>query len=116
MKSIFLFCLLIFPLSIYAASNVKLDASCESARATKLAPERSKLITDCVAKGKSQSQCSSYYKTYGDASGNSGNYTQRKYNDLPECIAARGAPSQHRAGSDRANKSRDSDPKRTNYR
>jgi hypothetical protein len=116
MKLFLFICILIIPVFSSAATDPKLDAACNAAREEKLAPERKALIQECVKQGKSQSTCSSYFSSYGDATGNSGNYTVRKYDELKECEAARNARSDHRAGSDRVNTSRDSDPKRTNYR
>ena len=116
MKYLILVFLFILATLSSAATDPKLDAACNAAREAKLAPEREALIKKCVKEGKSQSSCNSYYKSYGDATGNSGNYTVRKYDNLPECEAAREARSKHREGSNRINNSRDSDPKRTNYR
>ncbi|MFV2060027.1 MAG: hypothetical protein ACC653_05035 [Gammaproteobacteria bacterium] len=116
MKNLLLSCLLTLPMISFAATDPKLDAACDAAREAKLAPERQTLIKKCVASGKNKSQCDSYYKSYGDAAGNSRNYTARKYDNLPECVAAQKARSDHRAGSNKVNTSRDSDPKRTNYR
>jgi len=116
MNHFLLFFIVIFPVSTYAATDPKLDAACEKAREAKIAPERKEVIKQCVAGGNSQSYCNEYYNSYGDASGNSGNYTRSKYANLPECIAADKAREDYRAGSDRNNDTRDSDPKRTNYR
>ncbi len=116
MKYLILIFLFLLPTLTFAATDPKLDAACNAAREAKLAPERETLIKNCVKEGKSQASCNSYYKSYGDASGNAGNYTARKYDNLPECDTAREARSKHREGSDRTNNSRGSNPKRTNYR
>lgn len=78
------------------ASNVSGDTSlqllkekCESARESKLAPEREALIQACMAeKEKTVEQCRRYYADYGAAGRTAaGAVRVRKYNDLPECTA-----------------------------
>ena len=118
MKLLILICILAFPTYAYTAIDPKLDAACEAAREAKLAPERKSLIKLCISEGKSQAECNNFYKSHGDAGGstNTGSYTKRKYNNLPECVAAREAREKYRAGSNRKNETRDSGKKRTNYR
>jgi len=119
MKRILLLCTLLIPFSSYAAVDPKLSAACEAARQKLLTPEREALIRDCVAGGKSQGSCNTFYSTYGDAQGltGTGNHVPRKYGFLPECVAAEQAVTDHRAAPEsKTTTGRDSDPSRTNYR
>lgn len=76
-------------------SPAQLAAECERAREARLKPEREKLIKDCIAKGdQDASYCQNYYANYGDGGRQGGHTVPRKYDNLPECVAAREAQDQ----------------------
>ena len=68
------------------ATQAKLDADCEAARARVLAPEREKYVAECVRDGMRDSveACERFYRDYGERSGP----RPALYYDLPECVAA----------------------------
>lgn len=62
-----------------------MDAACEEARETNLAPLRDQKIAECVAQGgKDQATCEAEFANYGARVGNK----QALFYDLPECEAA----------------------------
>lgn len=67
-------------------NQAQLDAQCELARQTKLAPERARYIDECVATKQKPDRpaCERYYADYGAQSGN----RAPLYYDLPECRRA----------------------------
>ena len=74
-------------------SAEKLEALCQQEREKRLAPERERLIKDCVERqDKSQEHCENFYHDFGDAT-RVDRWTMRHelYMDLPECVAAREA-------------------------
>ena len=71
-------------------SAEKLEALCQQEREKRLAPERERLIKDCVERqDKSQEHCENFYHDFGDAT-RVDRWTMRHelYMDLPECVAA----------------------------
>ena len=76
------------------------DAKCEAAREARLAPERARLIEQCVNQEKKErSFCDNYYRDYGYGGKSGGARVGRKYDNLPECVAAREAkPAATRSG------------------
>lgn len=68
----------------------QLDAACETARESKLAPERERYINECVAAwDKSREDCTHFYRDYGDAQVRQGEIVRAPlYDDLPECEKA----------------------------
>jgi len=71
----------------------QLEALCRKEREKRLAPQRGKLIQNCVKnQGKSRDYCERYYADYGDAKRiGPGQMRPALYMDLPECVAAREA-------------------------
>ena len=67
-------------------TQAEIDAECEAARERKLAPERAKLIEECVLRdGRgSRERCERFYSDYGAQSGR----RAPLYTDLPECLRA----------------------------
>jgi hypothetical protein len=75
-----------------AADVAGQEAKCEAAREARLAPERSRLIEQCVNQEKKErSFCDNYYRDYGHGGKRGGARVERKYDNLPECVAAREA-------------------------
>ena len=73
-----------------AADVAGQEAKCEAAREARLAPERARLIEQCVNQEKKErSFCDNYYRDYGYGGKRGGARVERKYDDLPECVAAR---------------------------
>lgn len=68
----------------------QLDAICQQEREKLIAPERERLIQDCVEnKRKSQEYCERYFADYGNAQRlDTGMVRPALYLDLPECVAA----------------------------
>lgn len=68
----------------------RLDAVCEVSREKLLAPERDKLIADCVEnKNKELSYCTRYHSDYGDRIVYpNGNVELAKYYEIPDCEEA----------------------------
>lgn len=79
----------------------ELERSCEESREARLAPLRKEEIAKCKAeKAMEPAKCESYYKDYGDATrGAGGKYTERMFNDLPDCVKAREMKSKTREGT-----------------
>ena len=67
-------------------TQAELDTECEAARERKLAPERAKLIEECVVRDVrgSREACERFYSDYGAQSGR----RAPLYTDLPECLRA----------------------------
>lgn len=75
---------------VAADSVAELEAKCEAAREAKLAAERKQLIEQCVSQEKKdRASCENFYRDHGDAAKRGGRMVPRKYDDLPECVAAR---------------------------
>ncbi len=73
---------------MYRMSVEQLKALCEAAREKHLAPERRKLVSECVQKGKSRDYCERYFADWGDARRLSrATVRSALYYDLPECLA-----------------------------
>jgi len=70
--------------------KARLDAICETAREIFLAPEREKLINDCVENQNKELQyCTRYYRDWGDRINYpNGNVKFATYYDIPECEKA----------------------------
>lgn len=68
----------------------QLDVVCQQKREALIAPERERLIQDCIEnKGKSQEYCERYFADYGNAHRlGTGMMQPALYMDLPECVAA----------------------------
>lgn len=68
------------------AHQAELDAKCEAARESKLAPERQAFVEECVAKHQRENKaaCVRFYADYGAATGN----RPPLYYDLPACERA----------------------------
>ena len=83
------------------ATVEELERSCEESREAQLIPLREAEIAKCKAdKAMEPARCESYYKDYGDATrGPGGKYTERMFNDLPDCVKAREMKSKTRAGT-----------------
>jgi hypothetical protein len=66
--------------------QARLDAACEAARETKLAPLRAGFIDECVEKKQrpDRAACERFYADYGNQSGN----RAPLFLDLPECVKA----------------------------
>lgn len=66
--------------------QAKLDDACEAARQKKLAPEREKLIEECVREKQrpDRAACERFLADYGNRAGN----RPALYYDLPECVEA----------------------------
>ena len=80
------------------------DAGCEAAREARLAPERARLIEQCVNQEKKErSFCDNYYRDYGYGGKSGGARVGRKYDNLPECVTAREAKPAATASSERTN-------------
>lgn len=71
-------------------SAEQLDAMCQQEREKLIAPERERLIQDCIEnKRKSQGYCERYFADYGNAQRlDTGMVRPALYLDLPECVAA----------------------------
>ena len=69
-----------------AAKQAELDATCEVARAEKLAPLKARYIEECVAKKErpDRESCERFYADYGNRTGN----RPPLFYDLPACVAA----------------------------
>jgi hypothetical protein len=75
---------------VAADSPAELKAKCGAAREARLAPERNQLIEQCVSKEKKdRAVCEKFYRDHGDGGTRGGVRIPRKYDDLPECVAAR---------------------------
>jgi uncharacterized protein YgiB involved in biofilm formation len=61
-----------------------LETACEQAREAKLAPERSRYVEECVARGKQRDDCTRFYADHGAATA----ARSALYLDLPECVEA----------------------------
>lgn len=77
-------------------SNRALDAKCEEARATRLAPVRRELARQCEQEPRrganKEEECRLETSTYGDTfRGPRGGAIEGMFYDLPECVAARAA-------------------------
>ena len=71
-----------------------LDKKCEAARAAKLKPLRAAMVEKCVNEEKRpRSVCEVEMSTYGEggSSAATGAAVNRRFYDLPECVAARNA-------------------------
>lgn len=79
----------------------ELERSCEESREAQLAPLREAEIAKCkIEKTMEPTKCESYYKDYGDATrGAGGKYTERMFNNLPDCVKAREMKSKTRQGT-----------------
>jgi len=68
------------------AKQAELDAACEAARQTKLAPIREKYVEECVANKEqpSRQECERFYADYGERTGRKAPL----FYDLPECVTA----------------------------
>jgi len=69
-----------------AATQAQLDAACESARESKLAPMRADFVKECVKTKErpDKSSCERFYADFG-----AGNATRGPlFYDLPECVKA----------------------------
>jgi hypothetical protein len=66
--------------------QAKLDAACEEARESKLAPMRKQFVEDCVKNKEQPSRqaCEDFYADYGAQSGR----RAPLFYDLPECVEA----------------------------
>ncbi len=66
--------------------QAKLDAACEAARETNLAPLRAGFIEECVEKKQrpDRAACERFYADYGNQSGR----RAPLFYDLPECVKA----------------------------
>lgn len=71
----------------------QLEELCEQEREKRLAPERARLVRQCIERGdKSKRWCQDYYEDWGSAVRSSPTTVRPAlYYDLPECIAAREA-------------------------
>lgn len=78
----------------FEEEQARLDAACEAAREAKLAPERARLVEECVEQEQrpDRAACERFYADYGNQSGN----RAPLYLDLPECVEA----FEHRRGGD----------------
>ena len=71
--------------SLGAQTQQELDAACEAARESKLAPLRQQHIDECVQKQKKDlDHCTKFYSDYGSKTGN----RAPLFYDLPECKKA----------------------------
>ncbi len=70
-----------------------LEARCEAARQAKLQPLREQEIANCKAEARNDpAYCERFYKDFGEGGRNlNGAPIPRKFDDLPECVAAREA-------------------------
>jgi len=70
----------------FEEAQARLDAECEAAREAKLAPERKRLVEECVEKKQrpDRAACERFAADYGNQSGN----RAPLYLDLPECVKA----------------------------
>ncbi|MEJ2534350.1 MAG: hypothetical protein P8008_02490 [Gammaproteobacteria bacterium] len=70
----------------FSDRQAELDAACEAARQKKLAPERERLIEECVREKQrpDRAACERFLADYGNRSGN----RPALYYDLPECVEA----------------------------
>lgn len=98
-------CLLVFVLAtgmlvVPAAGNTEidkllaLDKKCDEVRQAKLKPLRAAMVEKCVREEKRpRSICEVEMSTYGEggSSAATGATVNRKFSDLPECVAARNA-------------------------
>jgi len=68
------------------AEQARLDQACEQAREEKLAPERKRLVEQCVADKErpDRQACERFYADYGNQSGR----RAPLYMDLPACVKA----------------------------
>lgn len=65
-----------------------LKAACAQAREQRLAPERNKLIAECIDQGKKEDYCQRYYQDYGAGGKTAGGGRRAPlYFELPECQA-----------------------------
>ena len=66
--------------------QAQLDAACEAARESRLAPEREKYIDECVRDKikENREACERFYSDYGARMGD----RAPLYYDLPECVSA----------------------------
>ncbi len=66
--------------------QARLDAECEAAREAKLAPERERLVEECVEtkQRRDRAACERFYADYGNQTGN----RAPLHMDLPECVKA----------------------------
>jgi hypothetical protein len=64
----------------------QLDAKCEAARQRVIAPQRAKVIDECVRDKMKETRgdCERFYRDYGERSGR----RPALYYDLSECVAA----------------------------
>jgi len=95
---------IVFGLGVPAAADAATDqeARCEAAREAKLAPERKSLIEQCVTQEKKERGfCEQYYRDHGDGGVRGGHRVERKYDNLPECVAAREAGTAGTGSSER---------------
>lgn len=79
-------------------SAVELEAMCEKKREKLLAPQRERLIQNCIkSQDQSQEYCERYYSDFGDAQRISpAQVRPALYMNLPECVAAREARAKER--------------------
>ena len=72
-------------LNLGAQTQQELDAACEAARESKLAPLRQQYIDECVQKQKKDlDHCTRFYSDYGSQTGG----RAPLFYDLPECKKA----------------------------
>jgi len=81
---------------------------CERERETLLAPERERLIEKCVATKKDVAYCENYYRDYGAGGmGAGGKYRSRKFNNIPDCQAAKKEAQRNRTSTEGITRGRD---------
>src|SRR5262245_18218232 len=95
--------LLASPLPVFAdlaAEVAALERKCEEAREAKLKPLREAEIAKCKAsKREDPAFCDRYWSDYGNAVRQpNGTMSPRKFDDLPECVAAENARTKLRLG------------------
>ena len=76
-----------------AANVAALEAKCEAARAAHIKPLRDAEIAKCKADARNDADyCVRYWSDYGNAHRlPNGTMSPRKFDDLPECVAAASA-------------------------
>ena len=87
-------CVLVLPVIAGAADDEaavrELEQQCEVAREAKLKPLREAEIKRCIEEqGREPDYCQRYWRDYGDATRlANGRMQPRKFDELPECVAA----------------------------
>ena len=99
--------LIIFPLTLSGLAHAdigdsdrevrqkNLDQACEQARERKLAPERNRIIQECINSGRTQHYCIEFNKDYGARMGD----RAPLYLDLPACVKAFEYKRSYRSGN-----------------